>query len=192
MGHLLAPTILQTGKTLVSSELLTKYVRMLSCEFADGHAEDSYSIHTIDRNLDVYRCHGGSSEALQAMALLAGKIGRKGVAIWSRCGLGSSTFRTTSKHGPHWGQVQGRVTMELKVGRVIEAKMVDQINRSMEHAKVPSGNKNDTFLSNAYISIKYCFASQTQNSIRSRFKCIGLVHYMCACINWKCHYCRIA
>ena len=51
------------------------------------------------------------------------------------------------KTGPHWGQVHGRLTMELRSGKIVDSRLVGEIGRDIEHSKLPTG-KTDivTFL----------------------------------------------
>lgn len=128
------------GQTnFVGSELLLKFASMLNCNFPEGRAENRNSIYSLGAKVDLSRCHRCEPEVVKQLQALGSRIGRGDLVAWSRCDLGSATFRTTQKNGPHWAQVQGRLTMEMRTNKVIESKMIGDISRSLEHARVPTG-----------------------------------------------------
>ena len=67
-------------------------------------------------------------------------LGNAQLKDWHRIDLGASTFKTTSKGGPHWQHVKARVTFDINENRILEALPVEKVARSLEHGRLPFGH----------------------------------------------------
>ena len=98
---------------------------------------------TTGFNARLKRCHDASGPTLKALFNPASASGRaKDLQAWSRQDLMTSTLRSTTRGGPDWKSVHGRVTFELETGRVIEARLRGDMKPSDYHAKLLGGTTN--------------------------------------------------
>ena len=110
-------------------------------EHARGNPEgDAKAMVKFDESSGLGRCHFAGGKAREAIYALAAQTGRiDEVRVWSRNDLLCSTFKSSCKGGPAWNQVIGRVTVADGSNDVLERRLVEQIGRSGEHAKLPDG-----------------------------------------------------
>ena len=111
----------------------------------------------IEENVDLKHfglLHVCSKDVGRSIARLVAQSKRLDSLVWSRHDLQSSCFRSTSKGGPEWGQVVGRVSVEAATGKVIEEKMTNDIPREMQHGKLPSG-KTDLITYLVYVKDRW-------------------------------------
>ena len=95
----------------------------------------------------VAMVHGNSTvheAAAKAISRLRSQIGRPDVDVCVRQDLLSACYRSTSKNGPEWERVVGRVSVETNTGRVLEQALVKDIPREQYHGKLVSGKTNLT------------------------------------------------
>ena len=143
-------------------DVMVKHIGAMSCDFPSGINEFGLKLDVLSRSGGYTRIgdgcsgsagayvgqskwgvvHTSSDAAWEAVGKLVSEVGRADTRVWSRHDIASSTFRSTSKNGPDWRQVVGRVTVEAGTGHVIEARRTVQITRQQEHARLPSGRSD--------------------------------------------------
>ena len=66
------------------------------------------------------------------------------VKIWARTDLVTRCFKTSNRSGPSWKDVKGRVTTELRTGKVIDVEDGQSITRSRAHRQIDRQRTMDT------------------------------------------------
>ena len=144
----------------VSKELIDQYAEYCDYEFPKEKNEFGYTIDNQgdaeSKNMDYIGgntkvhinfsnevVHAFDSHVERHLCELANQSGISGMKIWSRHDLGTCTYRSTNKTGPHWQQVHGRVTVRCCNGKVLDSILLEDLTANMEHGKLPCG-KADT------------------------------------------------
>ena len=117
--------------TRESAEHLSELIGM---EFPDGHDEIAFTINFVGHSGHLIPSSLRSS--LQDLGLSGAYF------IWTRMDLESKCFRTSSKGGPPWKDVEARVTLDASTGRVIETEPARDITREREHRLLPGGPRD--------------------------------------------------
>ena len=104
--------------TRESAEHLSELIGM---EFPDGHDEIAFTINFVGHSGQLIPSSLRSS--LQDLGLSGAYF------ISTRMDLESKCFRTSSKGGPPWKDVEARVTLDASTGRVIETEPARDITR---------------------------------------------------------------
>ena len=90
-------------------------------------------------------CHYASDVAKTELYELAMATGRADDArCWSRSDLMASTFKSSSNGGPEWPHVFARLTAGCDDGEILESRLIGEIGRAGEHAKLPNGCQSTT------------------------------------------------
>ena len=93
-------------------------------------------------------CHSSSRETRLALLSLAKETGREDeIRCWSRLDFMAGTLKSTSKVGPQWNHVVGRVTVDCGTEEILSCDLIETIPRSAEHSPIRGGQRDTkTFL----------------------------------------------
>ena len=109
-------------------------------------------------------CHGCSGVLEATILELVRMAGTPDACVWSRCDMSSSTLRSTNKGGPHWRQVIARASVRRKDQERLEANLVEQIPRCLEHAKLIGGK---TDLNTCMLCVQDAWSQRNVPSVRN-------------------------
>ena len=94
----------------------------MGCDFPGGKDEMGHELQRVGASgqveFDGAAVRGDARMALESLVPQVRRDARW--TVWSRVDLGTRCYKSSNRSGPDWRDARGRVTTELRIGRVID------------------------------------------------------------------------